>query len=183
MKRIAVIGFDGFTDVDLVLPYDLLSRVDGLEVRIVAETPTIRSHTGLELHRQAPLRTVREADGVFVASGPGTRAWAVRPDLAELLPLDPQRQLLCALDSGALLLAALGHLRGLEATTYPSPDLYASLQAHGASPVRRGLVTHERIATAAQCLGGVELVRWLATKLTSAGAANAAIETATMLPD
>lgn len=183
MKRVAVVGFDGFTDVDLVLPYDLLSRVEGLEVRIVAETPTIRSHTGLELTRQAPLPSVREADGVFVASGPGTRAWAARDDLAEILPLDPSRQFLCAIDSGALLLAALGHLRGLEATTYPSPDLYEALESHGATPVRRGLVAHDRIATAAQCLGGVELVRWLATRLTSAEAAHAAIETATMLPD
>lgn len=183
MKNVVVIGFDGFTDVDLVLPYDLLSRVEGLAVRIVAETPTIRSYTGLELTRQAPLQTVRDADGVFVASGPGTRAWASRTDLPQLLPLEPSRQFICALDSGALILAALGHLRGLEATTYPSPDLYEALEGHGVTPVRRGLVAHERIATAAQCLGGVELVRWLATKLVSSAAADAAIDTATMLPD
>lgn len=178
MPRIAIVGFDDFTDLDLFLPFDLLSRVPDLDVTIVAEQESIRSHAGLSIRVHAHAAELAHADGVFVASGPGTRALAASENLAERLPLDPVRQPIAAVDSGALLLAALGLLKGLEATTYPDEALHAQLSALGAIPVTRRFVAHPRIATAARCLAGVDLVRWLARHFAPAEAVEAALTSA-----
>ena len=183
MPRIAILGFDDFTDLDLFLPFDLLSRVPGFDVQIVAEQETIRSHAGLEIRVHAHAQELATADGVFVASGPGTRALAAAEDLAVRLPLNPNVQRIAAVDSGALILAALGLLRGLEATTYPDAGLHATLAEFGATPVERRLVVHERVATAARCLAGVDLVRWLAGHFAPVDMVEAALTSAAALPD
>lgn len=181
MPRVAILGFDDFTDLDLFLPFDLLSRVPGLDVQIVAEQKTIRSHAGLAIEVHDHARALARADGVFVASGPGTRALAAADDLAERLPLNPEHQRIAAVDSGALILAALGLLRGLEATTYPSAELHESLAQLGAVPVERRLVSHDRVATGARCLAGVDLVRWLACHFAPRDAVERALTSAAAL--
>lgn len=183
MPRIAIVGFDDFTDLDLFLPFDLLSRVPDFHVQIVAEQETIRSHAGLTIGVHGHTRELANADGVFVASGPGTRALAAADDLAARLPMNPSVQPIAAVDSGALILAALGLLRGLEATTYPDEGLHAKLAEHGARPVERRLVTHERIATGARCLAGVDLVRWLACHFAPIETVETALTSAAALPD
>ena len=92
--------------------------------------------------------------------------------LARLL-LDPEDQYVCSQCSGALLLAGSGILAGLEATTYPTAR--EDLESKGAIFSPKPLVTHEKIATAAGCLAGVELDRWLLTKLIDAETADKCI--------
>ncbi len=174
---IAIVAFDDFTDVDLFLPWDVLSRVPAsqLRVRIVAPTPRIRSMHGLEIDVHGNWSEARDADGVFIVSGPGVPSFVERSDLRAVLELAPARQKLAAVDSGALVLGALGLLRGLTATTYPTPQLRAQLVEYGAQPVHERFVAHGNVATAAQCLAGLDLVRWLVTSLVSAEAAHTAI--------
>jgi transcriptional regulator GlxA family with amidase domain len=180
MHRVAIVGFDGFTDIDLFLAWDLFCRVDvpGWKVEIVAPTERIASSTGLSIARHAPLETASSADAVYFASGAGSRALAESPVLHEALRLDPARQVLAAVDSGTLLLAALGHLRGLRATTYPGDELRALITRHGVEVVQEALVIEGTIGTAAQCLAGVGLVHWVITRLVGEEAAERAIASA-----
>lgn len=173
--RVALVAFDDFTDIDLHLAWDLLSRVPGLAVRIVAAVPRIRSSTGLGLDVHGGLDEVATADGVYITSGRGTRAIVRDPAFLGALRLDPARQIIAAVDSGTIVLAALGLLRGKRATTYPSPDLHDALAAHGVERVDEALVVEGNLATAAQCLAGVDLVAWLVTRLIGADAAAAAV--------
>ncbi|MDC0668177.1 DJ-1/PfpI family protein [Nannocystis radixulma] len=183
MKHIVLVAFDRFTDIDLFLAWDLFRRIDAArcDVRIVAKNPRITSSTGITIDCHGPLAAAREADAVYFCSGQGSRALADDPEFADAVRLDESRQVLAAIDSGAILLGALGHLHGRRATTYPSPDLRTRLLAAGATPVDAALVTEGNVATAAQCLAGVELVRWVITRLFDRSVADATIATAAPL--
>ena len=159
--RIVLVAFDGFTDIDVHLPWDLLNRVrrGDWSVRIVADRPEVRSQTGLALKVHGGLEEVGGADAVLFASGPGTRALIRDEAYLEALDLDPERQLIGAMCSGALLLAAKGLLAGRKATTYPTAR--KELEAFGVEVVEAPFVQQGRIATAAGCLAAQRLAGWV----------------------
>jgi transcriptional regulator GlxA family with amidase domain len=184
MKTVALVAYDTFTDIDLFLAWDLLKRVPELDVQIVAPTPTITSSTGVTISVHGGLERVTGADGVYVTSGAGSRA--IAKDVAVLAALggiEPGRQIVAAVDSGVLILAALGHLRGKRATTYPAPDLHDALASYGVERCDRALVVEGDLATAAQCLAGVDLVAWFVTRPVSAEAAEASVASVRRLAD
>jgi transcriptional regulator GlxA family with amidase domain len=113
---------------------------------------------------QGMIEECNNADLVFFASGSGTRAIYKDENYLSRFDLDPKRQLICSMCSGALLLAALGQLDGLTATTYPT--VFNELRAFGIEVIEdHHLVAHGNIATAAGCLAAVDLVGWAVEKL------------------
>src|SRR5205085_3673280 len=116
-------------------------------VRILAPTPRITSTTGIVVDRHAPLEAASEADAVYFCSGEGSRTLADNAEIMAKLRLNETRQILAAIDSGAILLARLGHLRGRRATTYPGEDLESRLVADGAFPTEAPLVIEGNVAT------------------------------------
>ena len=176
---IAVVAFDGFTDVDAWLPYDFVYRVkvpyganyDGpWRVRLVADQPRITSYSGAVVEAHDGLAAARAADAVFIVSGDGSRAKIADSGFLAELRLDPSRQIIGAIDSGALVLAALGLLKGLSATTYPT--VMAELEMMGVRPERRSLVVHGNVATGGGCLATLDLCAWMVTRLLGADAAD-----------
>ncbi|HTL98342.1 MAG TPA: DJ-1/PfpI family protein [Holophagaceae bacterium] len=166
--KIVLVAFDGFTDVDVHLPWDLLNRVrrGDWNVRIVADRPVVRSQTGLALTVHGGLEEVADADAVLLASGPATRALCKDAAFLAALRLDPARQLVGSMCSGALILAAKGLLDGLTATTYPTAR--KELEAFGVRVVERPFVGHGAIATAAGCLAAQYLAGWVIETLLDA---------------
>lgn len=162
---VAIVAFDDFTDIDVFLPWDLLNRVAVADwsVNILADTDPVTSSAGLPIPVHGPLTETAGADAVLVASGKGSRAKIKDPDFLGALRFDPARQLIGAVDSGALILAALGLLDGIEATTYPST--VPELEAFGVTVVQRPFARSGNIATAAQCLGCQDLVAWIVAEL------------------
>ncbi len=162
MTTLAIIAFDGVTDIDVFLHWDFLNRPVTLfgrerrdwQVTLLGTEPAHVTAASLELPMHGTIDEARKADAVIHASGPLTRTMTSDPAYLARLSLDPGRQLVASQCSGALILAAGGLLRGLTATTYPTAR--AELESFGA---------HDRIATAAGCLAGVELDRWLLGKL------------------
>lgn len=159
--KIVLVAFDQFTDVDVHLPWDLLNRVRRPEwrVRILADAPRVTSRTGLGLEVHGSLEETRDADAVLLTSGDRTRALSKDAAFLAKLDLDPSRQLLGSMCSGALILGAKGLLKGLTATTYPTA--WKELEAFGATPVEQPFVAHGRIATAAGCLAAQDLAGWV----------------------
>ena len=181
--KIAMIGFEGFTDVDLFMPWDLFYRVKDAtyaayegewDVRICADTARFRSYSGLAIDRHEPLEWAYGADAVFVVSGPGSRIKIKEPAFLAALRLDPKRQLVAAIDSGALILAALGLLDGLTATTYPS--VFAELEALGVKTERKPFVVHGNVATGGGCLATQDLAAWIVERLIGRDAAMAIVD-------
>jgi len=215
MTSIAIIAFDGVTDIDVFLHWDFLNRpltmfpeappvqetaqeaashestsaeADGDEdeeeeitpkpgrdwsVSILGTAPRHFTRAGYELQTHGSIESARDMDAIVVASGPLTRELMNDAEFLSRLLLDPEDQYVCSQCSGALVLAGSGVLAGLEATTYPTAR--EPLESKGAIFIDRPLVTHEKIATAAGCLAGVELDRWLLTKLIDAETADKCI--------
>jgi transcriptional regulator GlxA family with amidase domain len=168
MKKAVIVAFDQFTDIDVFLPWDLLNRVRLLQkdfqARIIGTAPTHKSVCGIELAMQGNLGEARDADLVFFASGSGTRVLYKNDDYLKQFQLDPQKQIICSMCSGALLLAGLGLLHGISATSYPTA--FNELRAMGVDVVEdHHLVVHGNIATAAGCLAAVDLMGWAVEKL------------------
>ncbi|MDN3657123.1 DJ-1/PfpI family protein [Ferruginibacter paludis] len=183
MKKAVIIAFDHFTDIDVFLPWDLLNRVRQIqkdfEVRIIGTAPEHRSACGISLAMQGQIEESKEADLVFFASGSGTRALYKNKTWLERFQLNPGRQIICSMCSGALLLAGLGLLDGFTATTYPS--VFKELKEMGVDVIEdQHLVTHDNIATAAGCLAVVDLLGWAIAKLYDEKTAQAMI--ASVLP-
>ena len=177
MTRIALIAFDGFTDLDLFLHWDLLNRprlVLGEDrprswsVRLLGTAAHHVSVAGLGVAMHGSIDEAREADVVLVSGGGASaRRLSADPDYIARLGLAPERQILASQCSGALILAAAGALEGLSATTYPSAA--GRLAEMGVQVVARPFVGHDRpprhVATAAGCLAGVDLDRWILNHL------------------
>src|SRR3569833_3401644 len=161
--NIVLVAFDGFTDIDIFLPWDLLNRAkfssSDWSVKIVGTKPTNCSAGGIDNPKQNKKTKNNNTKKVFFGSGSGTRKLIKDEDYLQQFNLDPGRQVICSMCSGALLLAALGLLDGLTATTYPS--VVELLQTYGIEVVQQPLVIHGNIATAAGCLAAIDLVGWI----------------------
>jgi transcriptional regulator GlxA family with amidase domain len=168
MKLATIIAFDNFTDIDVFLAWDLLNRVKekqkDFEVKIVGTSETHISACGIQLKIHGGLDLCKEADLVFFASGPGTRKLYKDAEYLKQFNLNAEKQIICSMCSGALILGGLGILNGLTATTYPTA--FNELRELGIEVVEDyHLVTHKNIATAAGCLAAVDLISWAVTKL------------------
>lgn len=171
--RVVLVAFDDFTDIDLILMWDLLNRVHvrNWSVRIVGEAGSHRSMTGLTVPVHGPLSETESAHAVLFTSGKGTRKKIADPDYLASFRLDPQRQLVGSIDSGALILAALGLLKGKRATTYPSARRI--LESYGVEAVERPIVIEGNVATAGGCMSGGYLACWVIERLVGKAIADA----------
>ncbi|WP_295652356.1 DJ-1/PfpI family protein [uncultured Mucilaginibacter sp.] len=168
MKKAVIVTFDNFTDIDNFLAWDLLNRVKhrqpGFEVKFVGAAASHRSSNGIDLAMHAGLEECRTADLVFFTSGRGVRAVIKDENWLAQFNLDPSRQIICSMCSGALALAALGLLNNVPATTYPSA--MEALKGYGVEVLEdKHLVTQGNIGTAAGCLAAVDLMGWAVAKL------------------
>jgi transcriptional regulator GlxA family with amidase domain len=101
---------------------------------------------------------------VLFISGSGTRKLIIDPSYLSLFQLNPNKQMIGSMCSGALLLAALGIIKpGDEATTYPTAK--SELEKFGVSVVEKSFITKGHVATAAGCLAAQELVGWVIENL------------------
>jgi transcriptional regulator GlxA family with amidase domain len=168
MKKAVIVTFDKFTDIDVFLAWDLLNRVKHrdkeFQVKLVGTAASHTSVCGIDLATQGDIEECNEADLVFFSSGPGTRSVIKDEAYLQRFKLNPGKQIICSMCSGALIIAALGHLKGLSATTYPTA--FEALKGYGVNVITdKHLVTHGNIGTAAGCLAAVDLVGWAIEKL------------------
>ncbi len=186
--RITIIAFSPFTDMDLFVPLDLLgrARVPGWKVTLASDESLLIGSTGVEVRAQADLSVLRETDFLLVVSGRGVRRALATPEVVEALrPASlPRLKGIGSLDSGALLLAKAGWLRGANAATYPSAR--AELEVLGARYVAAPLVVAEGrgalsdlpVVTAGGCLSAVPLVEWILERHAGPGVAREVIASA-----
>lgn len=183
--KISIVTFDDFTDLDLFILWDLLNRVEkpDWQVEMLGDRETHVSSTGIEIKMHGQLEEANESDAVLFCSGRGTRRKMTDESFLEKFKLDESRQLIGAIDSGALLLGALGFLKGKQATGYPSAEVKRALENFGATVVWKSLVQEGNIATAAQCLAGKFLAGWVIETLAGSEAKEKALKSAESLDD
>ena len=174
--NIAIVCYDHFTDIDTFLPWDLLNRAaihnPDWRVALIGAKDAHTSIAGLQVPMHGPLTDAGAADAVLFTSG----AKGVKKVIADdgwlgQLDLDPGRQLIGSMCTGSVILARLGLLDGLTATTYPTS--VPMLEAEGVTVVEEPMVVHGNVATAAGCLAGQYLSRWVIESLIDAATADA----------
>jgi putative intracellular protease/amidase len=154
----AILLYPAITALDAVGPYDVLSRIPGMDVVFVAETPgEYRTDVGsLGLTADAAMADVTTPDVVLVPGGFGTR-----PLMRDPAHLDWLRQVHTATTwttsvcTGSLLLGAAGLLDGLDATTHWTS--YELLASTGAIPTEQRVVERGKIITAAGVSSGIDM--------------------------
>ncbi len=178
--KIGIVVFENFTDLDFYLPWDLLNRVrvlnfrDNWTVEILNDSSIITSATGLTIQSTKPLRFANECDAVFFCSGYETRELIGDQAFLNNFKLDISKQYIAAIDSGALILGALGFLKGKKATTYPTA--FEALSEY-CEVVKDPFVEVGHIATAARCLSSDKLALWIIEKLAGQEIADKVYET------
>ena len=117
--RISIVIFDDFTDIDLFLMWDLLNRVrrPEWEVNIVGDKSHHTSKTGVAITTHGRIEEANQSDVVLFVSGRGALTKMHDQNWLSRFNLNPERQLIASIWSGALLLAALKLLKGRTATT------------------------------------------------------------------
>lgn len=167
--KVALIIFDRFTDLDLFLPWDILNRVrtvggvEDWQVHILGTSPSHTSDAGLQIFTTGLIGEAADADAVLFTSGVAVPQLIADPAYLSRFRLDPEKQLIASMCSGALFLAELGLLAGKEATTYPTRK--QQLAAYGVQVVDKDFVNLGRIATAAGCLSAEKLSHWIIESL------------------
>lgn len=176
--RVVLVAFDGFTDLELWLAWDLLHRVrvPQWEVEIVSDRLRLRSATGLFFDTHGDPGRAAAADALLFCGGTGVARRCQDSALLALLKVNPARQMLAAVNEGALMLGGLGLLKNRIVTAPPNAELRQRLLAFGARIEPASFIEQGNLATAAQSLAVTHLVEWLVARLVGRGTANRVID-------
>lgn len=172
--HVAILTFEGYNELDSLIALGVLNRIKDWRVTIATPTPRVTSMNGVTVDRMSTLDEAVAADAVIVGSGIATREvvadFAIMDGLREL---DPERQLIAAQCSGALVLAKLGLLQGVPACT----DLTTKpwVVAAGVDVLDQPFFARGNVATAGGCLASTYLAAWVITRLRGADDATAAL--------
>ncbi len=163
--EIAILLFDGFTALDAIGPYEVLTRVPRAEVSFVAaEARVHRDMCGAGIVADRVIDDVVAPDVVVVPGGPGEVAVRTNDHvLSWLRAVHETTTWTASVCTGSLVLAAAGLLDGVPATSHWLAR--EELARLGADPVSARVVVDGRIITAAGVSAGIDMALLLASML------------------
>ena len=154
--RIGLALFPGLCQLDLTGPHEVLARLPGARIEVVARTiAPLATDRGLILTPDVVLADAPRYDVFVMPGGPGQQDLMADPDWLGFLQAQATgAKVMMGVCTGALVLGAAGLLRGYKATTHWScHDLLALL---GAEPIERRVVIDRDQLTAAGVTSGID---------------------------
>jgi len=164
--NIAILLYDRLTALDAIGPYEVLSRLPGVELTFVAtEAGPVRTDNGmLTLLAERSIGEVDRADIVLVPGGPGeVAARAGGSALEWLRAVHETSTWTTSVCTGSLLLGAAGLLEGKRATSHWLA--LDDLTALGATAVSERVVFDGKVVTAAGVSAGIDMALALAARV------------------
>jgi transcriptional regulator GlxA family with amidase domain len=164
--EIAIVLFDRLTVLDAIGPYEVLSRLPGAQVKLVAPSRgEVRTdNRALGMTADFACADVTACDLLVVPGGYGTRLLERDPAfLSWLRAIDSTTKLTASVCTGALLLGAAGLLTGRRANTHWA--FRDRLAAYGAEITPERIVRDGKYASAAGVSAGIDLSLSLALEL------------------
>ncbi|MFI5910532.1 DJ-1/PfpI family protein [Dactylosporangium sp. NPDC051541] len=163
--RIAMVLYSHMTALDIVGPYEVLSRLPGASITFVGDGsgPVPTDAGSLFLGGMSDFSDI-SADVVVVPGGPDVAAQLADTRLREWLrAVDAGATWMASVCTGSLILGAAGLLRGRRATSH---WLVADrLREFGAEPAPERVVVDGKYATAAGVSAGIDLALDLAGRI------------------
>lgn len=163
---IAFLLFDGITPLDAIGPFEILGRLPGAKVKMVAKQKgPVRTRGGsLAMTADYALAEVPRPDILLVPGGVGADATAedtaVTGWVAKAHETTTWTTSVC---TGALILGGAGVLKGLKATTHWRA--MEDLKRFGAMPVHDRVVRQGKVITAAGVSSGLDMALTLAAEI------------------
>ena len=164
--EIAILIFDGLTALDAIGPYEVLSRLPGAELRLVAKQAGLkRADTGaLGVQADLAIGDLPDPEVMLVPGGEGNRPLMRDPEVLEWLRgAHESSTWTTSVCTGALVLGAAGILDGKRATTHWA--FLDRLSELGAEPVTERVVEDGKVMTAAGVSAGIDMALTLAARI------------------
>jgi transcriptional regulator GlxA family with amidase domain len=151
--------YPGFTALDFVGPYQVLSNVPGVDVVLCAATPGVVTDDNgvLRIDVEHTFADAPRPDILLVGGGPVPMVLeaANGPIVDWIRTAHEHTTWTASVCTGALLLGAAGLLDGKRATTHWMS--YDELAGYGAEPTEERVVFADRIVTGAGVSAGIDL--------------------------
>lgn len=163
--RIAFVLYDGFTALDVIGPYEVLSRLPGAEIHFVStSSDPVRADMGLTVTPSATTATLRDLD-VLVVGGASDPIPVLRdePLLQWIRETSRDATWVVSVCSGALLLAAAGVLQGRMASTHWG--VRDNLAAMGVEVVKNRVFFDGKFVSGAGVSAGIEVALELIARI------------------
>ena len=154
--RIGLALFPGLCQLDMTGPHEVLVRLPGAQVEVVAKTSApVITDRGLTITPDVALADAPQYDVFVMPGGPGQQELMEDADWLGFLQVQATgAKVMMGVCTGALVMGAAGLLSGYRATTHWScHDLLALL---GAEPVDRRVVIDRDRLTAAGVTSGID---------------------------
>jgi cyclohexyl-isocyanide hydratase len=163
--QVGMVLFPGLTQLDLTGPYEVLSRVPGVAMHLVAATLSpIRSDTGLSILPTTTFAECPPLDVVCVPGGPGVNDAMLDAELVEFLARQASAaRYVTSVCSGALVLGAAGVLRGRHAATHWASVEF--LDTFGATSSHQRVCVDGNVITGGGVTAGIDFGLYLASVL------------------
>lgn len=171
VREIAILLYDRMTALDLVGPYEVLSRLPGAVTKFVGvERGLKRTDQGLSLEAGFRLDEVTAPSILLVPGGPGQAAvMEDRRVLDWISRVHETTEWTSSVCTGSLILAGSGILEGVSATTHWLA--MEELGRLGAIPVNERVVFDGKIVTGAGVSAGIDMALQLAARISGLDAA------------
>lgn len=166
--QIAFVLYPGFTALDIVGPFDVLSRLPGVDAAFVAAEvgPVPNDNDLLSISATRTLADMANPD-LFVVPGGVEGTFAAAADEAMLDWVRGAHETstwTTSVCTGSLILGAAGVLDGLAATTHWATE--AMLPSYGAEYKAERFVEQGKVITAAGVSAGIDMALHLAAAIT-----------------
>src|SRR5215207_7238530 len=164
--KVAITLYPGYTALDAVGPYEVLSRLPGASITwLAAEPGPLRTDTGMvAIEADAAYEDLPDPEIVLVPGGPGTRALLTDERLLGWIRrAHESSEWTTSVCTGSLLLGAAGILDGLDATSHWLE--LETLADFGACPTERRVVEQGKVITAAGVSSGIDMALFLLGKI------------------
>ena len=164
-RCIGMLIFPRMTQLDMTGPYEVLARLPGTSVELVARTlEPVATDRGMKILPTVTYATCPPFDVLMVPGGPGQQDLMEDAAALEFLrQAAAGAKFVTSVCTGSLLLAAAGLLKGKRATSHwAAIDNLALL---GAIPVREKVVVDGNVVTGAGVTSGIDFALTLAAIL------------------
>lgn len=165
--KIAILIYNGMTFLDAIGPYEVLSQLPDVEVKLVAKKRgTIKADTGFaQLKAKYNFNDITKTDILLI---PGSTIAFLRimkdeKTIEWIRKIDKTTEFTTSVCSGSLILASAGLLNGLKATSHwMSMKL---LKEYNVIPTRNRIVQEGKYITAAGVSAGIDMALYLCDEL------------------